>query len=298
MSEPRQEHPSTYFVQDRGSVDEKARLYLQDRMLTSMMGGVLPEQADPARFQRVLDVGCGTGGWLIEAAKTFPTMKRLVGVDISTKMLDFAREQAAAQGVSDRVEFLAMDALRMLEFPADSFDLVNHRLGMSWVRTWEWSKLLGEYQRVCQSGGMVRVTEGDILSESSSSAYLRLNRLLLQAFFQAGHFFTQTATGLTSQLAPLLDQQGLLSVQTHAYALSYRAQTPEAQSFYEDGKYAFQVLVPFLKKWTRVPDDYESIYQQALSEILHPDFVATWTLLTVWGTNPDHRSSQHHRSDR
>ena len=87
-------------------------------------------------------------------------------------------------------------------------------------------------------------------------------------------------------------------MQTHAYALSYRAQTPEAQSFYEDGKYAFQVLVPFLKKWTRVPDDYEAIYKQALSEILHPDFVATWTLLTVWGTNSNRRSSQKYLSDR
>ena len=42
-------------------------------------------------------------------------------------------------------------------------------------------------------------------------------------------------------------------------------------------------MLPFLHKWTRVPHDYENIYQQALSEMQQPDFVATWNLLTAWG---------------
>jgi hypothetical protein len=46
------------------------------------------------------------------------------------------------------------------------------------------------------------------------------------------------------------------------------------------------VLLPFFQKWTRVPSDYEEIYQQALKEMQQPDFVATWTLLTVWGIRP------------
>lgn len=60
---PKQEHPSTYFVQDRSNQEEFDRLVIQDRMMTTSMGGVLPEQSDPSLFQRVLDVGCGTGGW-------------------------------------------------------------------------------------------------------------------------------------------------------------------------------------------------------------------------------------------
>jgi hypothetical protein len=35
-----------------------------------------------------------------------------------------------------------MDALRMLVFPDAFFDLVNLRCGCSYVRTWEWPKLL------------------------------------------------------------------------------------------------------------------------------------------------------------
>ena len=48
----------------------------------------------------------------------------------------------------------------------------------------------------------------------------------------------------------------------------------------------FRTLRPFLKKWTQVPDNYDEIYQQALREMQQPDFEATGTLLTIWGTIP------------
>src|SRR6266852_7515288 len=97
---PRRDHPSTYFVEDRSNKEELHRLQIQDQMVTTSMGGVLPEQPDPTIFQRVLDVGCGTGSWLIEAARTYPTMSHLRGIDISSKMVKYARAQAEAQQVS------------------------------------------------------------------------------------------------------------------------------------------------------------------------------------------------------
>ncbi len=131
---PRRDHSSTYFVQDRSNKEELSRLQIQDQMVTTSMGGVLPEQPDPTIFQRVLDVGCGTGGWLIEAAKTYSTMSLLVGVDVSERMIEYAQAQAEAQQVSDRVQFRTMDALRMLEFPTEYFHLVNQRFGASYLR--------------------------------------------------------------------------------------------------------------------------------------------------------------------
>ncbi len=140
--EGRREHPSTYFVQDRANPEEMERLRLQDALITTSMGGILPEQPDLTTFRQVLDVGCGTGGWLIVLAKALPTCTRLTGVDVSQTFVNYARAQAQAAQVSDRVEFYAMDALRMLEFPNNSFDLVNQRFGISWLRTWDWPKLL------------------------------------------------------------------------------------------------------------------------------------------------------------
>ena len=96
-SDPRREHPSTYVVQDRSNQEELTRVQIQGQMLTASMGGVLPEQPDPRRFKCVLDVGCGTGDWLIEAAKTYPEISLLAGVDASGKMLEHARAQARAR---------------------------------------------------------------------------------------------------------------------------------------------------------------------------------------------------------
>jgi ubiquinone/menaquinone biosynthesis C-methylase UbiE len=286
QTDPRREHPSTYFVQDRSNEDELARLRLQDQMTTMSMGGVLPEQPDPAIFQRVLDVGCGTGDWLIEAAKTYPGMSLLVGVDISSKMVEYAQAQAEAQRVSDRVRFRTMDALRMLEFPTDFFDLLNQRFGASFLRKWDWPKLLSEYRRVTRLGGVIRITEGDMAMESPSPALTRLFEIMLDAFYHAGHLFTPGSKGVTGDLAPLLRQYGLQQVQTRAHTVEYRAGTPEGQRFYEDMRLIFRTMVPFLRKWTRVPDDYETLYQQMLGEMQQPDFVTRGSLLTAWGNNP------------
>ena len=284
MRDPYKDNPSTYFVQDRSNRDEMTRLHIQDQLFTAGMGGMLSEQADPTIFEHVLDVGCGTGDWLIEAAKTYPTMTRLVGVDISERMIRYAQSQAQAQQVSDRVQFHVMDALRKLDFPNNHFDLINQRMGFSYLRKEHWPNLLWEYQRLCKREGVIRITESGMITQSGSPAQIRLNQLVLQALYQAGNFFTQTSDGLTSQLPHLLRQYaGIRQVQTRAHLLEYRAGTPEWQSFYEDVKLLYQTILPFLQKWTRVPDDYETIYWHMLKELQQPGFVAIWPLLTVWG---------------
>ena len=125
--EPRHELSSTYFVSDRSNDDERVRVEIQGKLLTDSMGGVLPEQPDPARFQRIIDIGCATGGWLIETAKAYPDIKLLIGADISIHMITYAREYARKEHVDDRVEFHVMDALRMGEFPRHYFDLINQK---------------------------------------------------------------------------------------------------------------------------------------------------------------------------
>jgi SAM-dependent methyltransferase len=57
---------------------------------------------------RVLDIGCGTGRSTIEAAR-LATQGSAVGIDLSSRMLDKAREQAAAEGVAN-VSFVQGDA--------------------------------------------------------------------------------------------------------------------------------------------------------------------------------------------
>jgi len=290
MSDPQRDFPreqsSTYIVQDRDNQEEVTRLEVQDKMITIGMGGVLPEFSDPTALRRVLDVGCGTGGWLLETARTYPTIEKLVGADISDKILSYARAQALAQQLDGRVRFQTMDALRIIEFPPASFDLVNQRFGASWLRTWEWKKILLEYQRVSRPSGIVRITEGNVTCESNSEALTKLCQISLETSFRSGRLFTEKSDGIASELVRLMIQHGFEDVQSRLYTLIYRAGTREGQYFYEDMLHMFHVALPFFHKWTRVPNDYEEIYQQALREMQQPDFEATYELLTVWGACP------------
>ncbi|HEY0757151.1 MAG TPA: class I SAM-dependent methyltransferase [Ktedonobacteraceae bacterium] len=280
----RREKSTTYTVHERASQEELDRLLIHDRMFTTALGGILPEQTDPTRFQSVLDVGCGPGGWLLEAAKNYPTLTRLCGVDINEKMLNHARTQASALQLNERAEFHQMDALRSLDFPDESFDLVNQRFATSWLRIWEWPRLLLEYQRITRPGGVIRVTEFNLCVESSSPALVELGKLTIEAFYQSGHLAIAESDGLTRELARLLGQYGIQNVQTRAHLIEYRAGTDEGRLFFEDWKRLFRNIEPFLHKWTRVPDDYESIYQQMLLEMKKTDFVAISRPLTAWGT--------------
>jgi ubiquinone/menaquinone biosynthesis C-methylase UbiE len=283
--EKKQELANTYFVQDRSNKEELIRLDEQDRLMTTLMGGLLPEQEDVGNLRSVLDVGCGAGGWLIDLARTYPDISTLVGVDISERTITFARRQAEAAQVNERVTFQVGDALRTLAFPADSFDLVHQRLGWSFVRTWEWPQLLSEYLRVCRPGGIIHITETALLPETNNSPALkRLVELLLEAFYRAGHFFTLEGEGVTRHLADVMSRYGIAQVQTKVYALAYHTDPEMLRAYAENLQRLFRTAQPFINKWIKLPPDYQDLYQQMVVETQRPDFVATQMLTTAWGS--------------
>jgi ubiquinone/menaquinone biosynthesis C-methylase UbiE len=282
---PKKERPSTYFVQDRQNERELVRLAIQGHMLTESVSGTFPEQPDPAIFRRVLDVGCGPGSWVIEAAQSYPTMS-LIGIDISMRMIEYAREQAAIHHVADRVEFAVMDALLMLEFPAAFFDLVNLRFSASWMRTWDWPKMLGEMLRVVRPGGVIRITEPEMIHVCNSSARTQFDKIFQCAMYRAGHLFTEDTTGIVAHLTDLLTQHGCQEVQTKAFALEYQPETPQGQAYYDVSMHVFRTLRPFIQKWGGLVPDYDMLIQRTLDEMQQPDFHSTWNILTAWGRRP------------
>ena len=46
----------------------------------------------------------------------------------------------------------------------------------------------------------------------------------------------------------------------------------------------FRTLIPFIRKWGYMPDNYEALYQEMLDGIQQPDFTGSWELITAWGT--------------
>jgi ubiquinone/menaquinone biosynthesis C-methylase UbiE len=285
--EKKQGLSNTYIMQDHSNKSHKEeliRLDEQDQLMTTLVGGLLPEQEDPGSLQSVLDVGCGSGRWLTDLAMTYPGISTLVGVDINEHMIKYARGQAKTAQVSERITFQVGDALSQLTFPANSFDLVHHRLGISFVRTWEWPNLLSEYLRICKPGGMIHISETALLPETNSPALLRLAELLIEAMYRSGHFFTQESEGVTRHLGSLLSRYGITHVQTKKYMLVYQSSPETQQAYVENVQRIFQTTLPFLRQWIKLSPDYQELYRQMVNETQRPDFVATQMLTTAWGT--------------
>lgn len=115
---------------------------------------------------------------------------------------------------------------------------------------------------------------------------IRIFEIIRNTLHQAGHLFSLDNNGVSSELPVLLDRYGLQNVQTSPHVIEYRGGTEEGRLFYEDMRHAFRTAMPFYQKWGELPQDYEEICQQALSEMQQLDFVATWRLFTVWGKTP------------
>ncbi|MEU3220391.1 class I SAM-dependent methyltransferase [Streptomyces sp. NPDC006971] len=62
----------------------------------------LLEQGLPRGDERILDLGCGSGEWLLRALSAHPGL-RAEGVDIAEDSLDLARREARRLGVEDRL---------------------------------------------------------------------------------------------------------------------------------------------------------------------------------------------------
>jgi ubiquinone/menaquinone biosynthesis C-methylase UbiE len=283
----------TYFVQDRSNRDELQRLIVQERMVTETMGGVLPEQSDPTQFHRVLDIGCGPGGWIIATAEAYPQIEKLYGIDISPTMIGYARQQAEQHhiktGPKERVEFLVMDALLVLEFPHEFFDLVNFRLGVSFMRQWDWPKLFSEMHRVLKPRGTARIVDVEINIESTSTALSTFWAAMRCALTRSGHLFEETPTGLVDHLPTLLQRHEFHNIQSYITPVEHRALTAAGQALLEDHIHGFRSLPPFLSRYGCLPPDYDVLCQQVIQDMQQAGFVARTIYHTFCATNPIQR---------
>ena len=277
------ENPNTYFVQKSLDIIEQERLLAQDRITTSQTGGIFPEQENLSSIQRVLDIGCGPGGWIFQAAHQYPTMS-FVGIDISKKMIQYAQQEAIQNHLTERTDFHVMDALRMLEFPDQSFDLVNLRFGVSFLRTWDWPKIVSEMLRVATfPHGILRISESDIGGVSSSRALDEYQALIVKAFYKAGHFFEAEPDGLTSHLEQEFKKKGL-TPQRKTVVVETRPSTPGFSDFVTDMKLAFKTITPFLVKWGGPSIQYDELYQRVVEELHDPGFFLKMRFHIVWST--------------
>jgi len=134
------------------------------------------DKVDWSGRERVLDVGCGLGLFLIGAAKRLST-GRAVGIDkwqqedLSDNSAEGTLRNAMIEGVADKVEVHTGDA-RKLPFADASFDVVLSSMALHNIyNADERQTAVREIARVLAPGGRVLVV--DIRHASSYAATLR-----------------------------------------------------------------------------------------------------------------------------
>ncbi|RDG36203.1 class I SAM-dependent methyltransferase [Streptomyces corynorhini] len=114
--------------------------------------------------EQLLDLGCGRGAMLIEAAKRLP-MGRAVGVDLwsekdqSGNRPEVTLANATAAGVADRVEIHTAD-MTALPFEDNSFDVVTSALAIHNIPSPEGRySAVNEAMRVLRPGGQLIIAD-------------------------------------------------------------------------------------------------------------------------------------------
>ncbi len=273
---------------DAENAAEMARLLSQGRLVTKMMGGLFSERSDLSTIHDVLDIGCGPGGWVLDVARAYPEVK-VVGIDISQLMTEYARSQAWTHQLQN-ASFRVMDILKPLDFPDSSFDLINARTIAVFMPTTAWPSLLEECVRVSRPGGTIRLTECDLWGSTNSPAFEHFIELCMQASKLAGRGFSITGRdfGVTPMLGRLLRDAGCKNIQRKAHANDFSAGTEAHAGMYQDTMVFFKLVQPFLiKTGVTTQEEVDRLYQQTLEEMRSDDFCAVAFFLTVWAETPE-----------
>jgi ubiquinone/menaquinone biosynthesis C-methylase UbiE len=284
--DPPPPNENTYIL-DAESATEMARLMHQDHLITEGMGGIFPERDDVSTMHNILDIACGPGSWVLEVAHAYPKIE-VVGVDISRTAIEYASAQAQSRELNN-AHFQIMDALKPLEFPDHSFDLVNARFLVGFMPKTIWPKFIQECLRVTHLGGIIRLTEFDEPGTTNSAAFEHWKALVFRATRQAGLMASPDGHnfGITPLLSGFLREAGCQTIKHMAHAIDFSAGLPAFESMYQNCVIAFKLVQPFLiKMGVAKPEELEQRYQRMLLEMTLPDFRALWYYLTAWGQKP------------
>lgn len=269
------------YFNDPESGAEMARLLGQDSLITKGMGGLFSERSDLSGIHRILDAACGPGGWALEVAYTYPEIE-VVGFDVSRAMIDYARAQARVQEL-DNASFQVMDIQKPLDFPDESFDLVNARF-INFLPVAAWPKVMQEFKRITRPGGTIRLTESEWWYFSNSPALENLNAMIIRALKLQGGSFSERFTGVLPMLGRFLLDAGCASVNYKSHVIDYSFGTEAYEGFRHDAAIVFKLFQPFIVRMgVATQEEVNQLYDRMQYDMLKEDFRALMLPLTAWG---------------
>lgn len=130
----------------------------------------------PSGSERVLEIGCGTGHSLVEAAQLLGENGRVYGVDISPGMLAVASQRVRASPAYNRIGGLALADAKGLPWRDQVFDAVFLSFTLELFSSEDIPPVLDEIARMLVPGGRLGVVS--LNDDGSRSMMTDLYRFL------------------------------------------------------------------------------------------------------------------------
>jgi ubiquinone/menaquinone biosynthesis C-methylase UbiE len=153
----------------------------------------------------ILDIGTGSGIWLMEMAIEFPNSE-LIGIDIVY--------QAPMDVLPPNCTFLIMDVLLGLRFLDNTIDYIHHR-HLSCIPSSYWQTYLDDCFRILSPGGWIEIMESDGLLRNVGPFGQQFNQVMMKYLKVLG-----IENNILGLISTFMTKSGLDQVQTFSYQVS------------------------------------------------------------------------------
>lgn len=266
---------ASYFLpKDNGEIN---RLDFQHYLLRyALQGNFAAPIGQPSS---ILDVGCGTGRWAMEMARTYPEAN-VIGLDLLPPP---SEEQLNQLPEHDRRPenyiYMQGNALDGLPFPDRTFDFVHQRLLVAGIPVARWPAEVRDLVRVTRPGGWIELVEA--IPASGGPAMNQLREWLVGVGLPRG-----VDIRTTHQIGQYLEAAGAREIAYRELNVQLGKAGGRVGQMMETNYFSLHdgIRGVAIAQGLTTPEQFDATLQQAKAEIATGRYV--WPYYLAYGQRP------------